>query len=68
MLFRSHHRDTYGENFNYDDFIPSFTGSEFNAKEWVDLMAEAGAKYIVPVTSELLVPAEKTGLNIRRTP
>ncbi|XP_014550288.1 glycoside hydrolase family 29 protein [Bipolaris victoriae FI3] len=45
-----HHRDTYGENFNYDDFIPSFTGDKFNAKEWVDLMAEAGARYIVPVT------------------
>lgn len=63
-----HHRDTYGENFNYDDFISSFTGSEFNAKEWVDLMAEAGAKYIVPVTSEFLVLLEKTELKIPRTP
>ncbi|KAJ6276640.1 glycoside hydrolase [Bipolaris maydis] len=45
-----YHRETYGENFNYDDFIPSFTGDKFNAKEWVDLIAEAGAKYLVPVT------------------
>ncbi|PVH97050.1 glycoside hydrolase family 29 protein [Periconia macrospinosa] len=45
-----HHRDTYGEDFEYDSFIPSFTGNAFDAKEWVDLMAAAGAKYIVPVT------------------
>ena len=63
-----HHRDTYGENFNYDDFIPSFTGDKFNAKEWMDLMAEAGAKYIVPVTSELILKEQKAGLTFPRTP
>lgn len=63
-----HHRDTYGENFNYDDFIPSFTGDKFNAKEWVDLMAEAGARYIVPVTSKLILKEDKAELIIPRTP
>lgn len=47
-----HHRDSYGTNFNYDDFIPSFTGDAFDAKEWVDLIAQAGARYMVPVTSK----------------
>ncbi|CAI6328049.1 unnamed protein product [Periconia digitata] len=45
-----YHRDTYGDEFDYDSFIPSFTGSAFDAKEWVDLVAAAGAKYVVPVT------------------
>ncbi|EOA81137.1 glycoside hydrolase family 29 protein [Exserohilum turcica Et28A] len=45
-----YHRDTYGENFNYDDFIANFTGSKFDAAAWVNLIADAGAKYMVPVT------------------
>ncbi|CBX99860.1 hypothetical protein LEMA_P074490.1 [Plenodomus lingam JN3] len=45
-----HHRDTYGENFAYDDFIANFTASAFDAREWVDLIADAGAQYMVPVT------------------
>ncbi|EMR67102.1 putative glycoside hydrolase family 29 protein [Eutypa lata UCREL1] len=42
-----HHRDTYGENLVYDDFIPEFTASEFDPKEWVDLFVDAGAQYFV---------------------
>lgn len=49
-----YHRDTYGENFAYDDFIANFTGSKFDAKGWVDLIADAGAQYMVPVTSKTL--------------
>ncbi|KAH7394286.1 alpha-L-fucosidase-domain-containing protein [Pyrenochaeta sp. MPI-SDFR-AT-0127] len=45
-----YHRDTYGENFNYDDFMGNFTAQSFDAKEWVDLIADAGARYMVPVT------------------
>lgn len=45
-----HHRDTYGENFNYDDFIANFTGEAFNAAEWVNLIADSGARYMVPVS------------------
>lgn len=34
----------------YDDFIPMFNGQKFDAKEWIDLFHDAGAKYFVPTT------------------
>src|ERR1700683_1760326 len=34
----------------YDDFFANFTGSKFNASEWLDLFDDAGAKYFVFVT------------------
>lgn len=46
-----YHNLTYGPNFTYDDFFSNFTASKFDAKEWVDLIATAGAQYFVPVTS-----------------
>lgn len=42
-----YHLETYGTDFVYDDFISDFTASEFDPKEWVDLFADAGAKYFV---------------------
>ncbi|KAG9016112.1 hypothetical protein FRB93_011586 [Tulasnella sp. JGI-2019a] len=45
-----HHIDTYGPDVTYDDFIANFTASEFNASSWVNLFADAGAKYFVLVT------------------
>jgi alpha-L-fucosidase len=42
-----HHLETYGADFDYDDFIPQFTADKFNPKEWVQLFREAGAKYYV---------------------
>ncbi|KAF7349208.1 Glycoside hydrolase [Mycena sanguinolenta] len=45
-----HHLETYGEHVIYDDFIPDFTASKFNASAWVDLFDRAGAKYFVLVT------------------
>ncbi|KAG5753532.1 hypothetical protein H9Q70_003809 [Fusarium xylarioides] len=45
-----YHKDTYGENFNYDDFVANFTASKFDAGEWMNLVADAGAQYVVPVT------------------
>ncbi|KDQ21398.1 glycoside hydrolase family 29 protein [Botryobasidium botryosum FD-172 SS1] len=45
-----YHRDTYGEDFVYDDFIPDFTARKFNASQWVELFADAGARYFVFVT------------------
>ena len=47
----AHHRKTYGEHkkFGYKDFIPMFRGEKFDAKEWVSLFKEAGARYIMPV-------------------
>ncbi|KAJ7232970.1 glycoside hydrolase family 29 protein [Mycena haematopus] len=45
-----HHLETYGKHVLYDDFIPDFTASKFNASAWVDLLDRAGAKYFVLVT------------------
>ncbi|KAG8876596.1 hypothetical protein FRB97_004072 [Tulasnella sp. 331] len=45
-----HHLDTYGADVLYDDFINDFTAAEFNASAWVNLFADAGAKYFVLVT------------------
>lgn len=37
----------YGADFVYDDFINDFTAADFNASTWVNLFADAGAKYFV---------------------
>ncbi|KAI1097873.1 glycoside hydrolase family 29 protein [Jackrogersella minutella] len=42
---------TYGENWAYDDTFANFTASNFDPKNWVDLIAESEAKYFV-VTSK----------------
>lgn len=46
-----HHKAKYGDpsEFGYKDFIPMFKGENFNAEQWIDLFAEAGAKYVIPV-------------------
>jgi alpha-L-fucosidase len=49
---QQYHLKTYGANFNYDDFLSNFTAANFNAKNWVQLIADSGAQYMVPVTSE----------------
>ncbi|MDQ0913724.1 alpha-L-fucosidase [Streptomyces canus] len=43
----AHHRDTYGEDFAYDDFIPRFTAEKFDPRSWVELFRDAGAQYHV---------------------
>jgi alpha-L-fucosidase len=43
----AYHRQTYGEDFAYDDFIPLFTASRFDPHAWVRLFIEAGARYFV---------------------
>lgn len=54
--YRTHtyqyHLQTYGEHFEYDKFMSNFTATGFKPKAWVDLIAAAGARYMVPVTSE----------------
>ncbi len=47
----AHHLETYGpqKEFGYQDFIPLFQAEQFDAEEWADLFAQAGAKYVVPV-------------------
>ncbi|KAG9086464.1 hypothetical protein FS749_003626 [Ceratobasidium sp. UAMH 11750] len=44
------HRQVYGENVVYDDFIANFTASAWNPDEWTDLFANAGAKYFTLVS------------------
>ncbi|MFF4751033.1 alpha-L-fucosidase [Streptomyces sp. NPDC001270] len=43
----AYHRDTYGEDFAYDDFIPRFTAEKFDPRSWVELFRDAGAQYHV---------------------
>lgn len=49
---QKYHRETYGENSSYDDFVPMFNEAikKWTPDEWVDLFKKAGAKYIVLVT------------------
>jgi alpha-L-fucosidase len=42
-----YHERTYGESFNYDDFIPMFTAARFDPVSWVRLIQSAGAEYYV---------------------
>lgn len=46
-----YHRKTWGDQkeFGYKDFVPMFKAEKFNAKEWIDLFKESGARYVVPV-------------------
>lgn len=46
-----HHVAKWGpqSRFGYKDFIPLFRAERFDADEWIDLFAAAGAKYVVPV-------------------
>jgi alpha-L-fucosidase len=46
-----HHIEIYGpqSKFGYKDFIDKFRAEKFSASSWVDLFAQAGARYIVPV-------------------
>ncbi len=41
------HERTYGEDFEYFDFLPMFRAELFDPFEWADLFREAGAKYVV---------------------
>lgn len=43
----THHLQTYGADFVYDDFIPQWTADRFDPDAWLQLFQEAGAKYFV---------------------
>ncbi|NOT61550.1 MAG: alpha-L-fucosidase [Acidobacteria bacterium] len=48
--FWEHHQRFYGANFSYRDFAPQFKAELFDADQWADLFARAGAKYVVLTT------------------
>jgi alpha-L-fucosidase len=43
----AYHAQTYGQTFDYDDFIPRFTADKFQPTSWVRLFQDAGAEYFV---------------------
>jgi alpha-L-fucosidase len=47
----AHHRETHGpqDTFGYKDFLPDFTGSAFDPRDWASLFRRAGAQFVVPV-------------------
>ncbi len=49
-VWREFHAKNYGENFDYMDFAPQFRAELFDAKQWVELFARAGVKYVVPTS------------------
>lgn len=44
------HARNYGADFDYMDFAPRFTAELFDARQWADLFARAGVKYVVPTS------------------
>lgn len=42
-----YHRENFGVDFEYDDFIPMFKAENYDPDAWADLFKEAGAKYVV---------------------
>lgn len=47
----NHHVAHYGtqDKFGYKDFIPQFKAEKFNAEEWMQIVRQSGAKFVVPV-------------------
>ncbi|WP_255702689.1 alpha-L-fucosidase [Antarcticibacterium sp. 1MA-6-2] len=43
-------KNTYGENFTYNDLAHEFKAELFDPEEWADLFKMAGAKYVVLVS------------------
>ncbi|MBS7359088.1 MAG: alpha-L-fucosidase [Oscillospiraceae bacterium] len=46
LQYYNYHKKNYGEDFKYADFVSMFKADAFDAKEWVELFRDAGAKYI----------------------
>lgn len=44
-----HHVETWGENFEYHDFIPLFTADKFEPKAWLDMLEDCNADFVMPV-------------------
>ncbi len=46
--YQDYHRETWGEDFQRDDFIPLFNAGHFDAEEIVRMVKMSGARYFVP--------------------
>ncbi len=46
--YADYHKESWGEDFQRDDFIPLFNAENFNADQIVEMVKMSGAKYIVP--------------------
>lgn len=46
----SFHSQTYGEDFEYEDFATMFKGELFDPDEWAELFERSGAKYVVLIS------------------
>ncbi len=44
-----YHREHYGNDFDYHDFIPMFTAESFDPVDWAKLFKDAGARFAGPV-------------------
>jgi alpha-L-fucosidase len=44
------HNKTYGEKFQYQDFVKDFKAEMFDPDQWAEVFKDAGAKYVVLVT------------------
>lgn len=45
-----HHKDTYGLDFRYEDFVDQWHAEKFDATSWAQLFKEVGAGYVVLTT------------------
>ncbi|MCD7973304.1 MAG: alpha-L-fucosidase [Candidatus Azobacteroides sp.] len=45
--FRTYHNRMYGPNFHYQDFVSGFKAEFFEPDKWVDIIRNAGARYVV---------------------
>ena len=41
-----YHVETYGDGFEYDDFIPMFSGRDYDPETWISFAVRAGMKYV----------------------
>jgi alpha-L-fucosidase len=41
------HQETYGEDFQYQDFAPMFTAELYDPAQWASIFKQSGAKYVV---------------------
>ena len=46
-LFKNFHTQTYGQDFQYQDFVKDFRAEMFDPQQWAQLFKASGAKYVV---------------------